>query len=65
MPVFRRFFREHLVKRLPTILGGSLVLLAAGLCQGLLLFALNFVFKDSLKMGGGSTTGVFAWADHA
>ncbi len=65
MSVFRRFFREHLAKRLPTILGGSLVLLAAGLCQGLLLFTLNFVFKDSLKMGGGSATGVFAWADHA
>ncbi len=65
MSVFRRFFKEHLAKRLPTILGGSLLLLAAGLCQGLLLFTLNFVFKDSLKMGGGSTTGVFAWADHA
>ncbi len=65
MSVFRRFFREHLAKRLPTIIGGSLLLLAAGLCQGLLLFTLNFVFKDSLKMGGGSTTGVFAWADHA
>ncbi|MDE3245691.1 MAG: hypothetical protein KGN80_06350, partial [Acidobacteriota bacterium] len=65
MSVFRRFFKEHLARRLPTILGGSLLLLVAGLCQGLLLFTLNFVFKDSLKMGGGSTTGVFAWADHA
>ncbi|MBL0211077.1 MAG: ATP-binding cassette domain-containing protein [Holophagaceae bacterium] len=52
MSVFRRFFKDHLLKYLPLNLGGFLLLMLAGLCQVLLIQTLNFVFKDNLQMGG-------------
>jgi subfamily B ATP-binding cassette protein MsbA len=55
MGSFLRFFREHLKRFLPLIIGGSLLLTLAGACQGLLIGILRFVFEDSLAMGGGTT----------
>ncbi len=65
MSSIRRFYREHLLRFLPAILGGMLLLLAAGLCQSLLIGSLNFVFKDNLHMAptGAKTTGAFAALD--
>ena len=42
------------------------LLLAAGLCQSLLIGSLNFVFKDNLHMAppGAQATGAFAALDH-
>jgi subfamily B ATP-binding cassette protein MsbA len=66
MSSIRRFYREHLLRFLPAILAGMLLLLAAGLCQSLLIGSLNFVFKDNLQMAppGAKTTGAFAALDH-
>jgi subfamily B ATP-binding cassette protein MsbA len=58
MSSFLRFFREHLKRFLPLIIGGSLLLTLAGACQGLLIGLLRFVFSDSLAMGSGNDTGV-------
>ncbi len=65
MSSIRRFYREHLLRFLPAILGGMLLLLAAGLCQSLLIGSLNFVFKDNLHMAppGAKATGAFAALD--
>jgi len=65
MSSIRRFYREHLIRFLPAILGGMLLLLAAGLCQSLLIGSLNFVFKDNLHMApaGVKATGAFAALD--
>ncbi len=62
MSSIRRFYREHLLRFIPAILGGSLLLLAAGLCQGLLIGSLNFVFKENLQMAppGAKAAGAFA-----
>ena len=62
MSSIRRFYREHLLRFIPAILGGSLLLLAAGLCQGLLIGSLNFVFKENLQMAppGVKAAGAFA-----
>jgi subfamily B ATP-binding cassette protein MsbA len=46
-----RFFQEHLRRRLLVILGGSLLLTLAGLCQALMVTTLKFVFEDNLRMG--------------
>jgi len=46
MTNFYRFFREHLRPNLPLIAMGSLLMLLAGLCQGLMLLSLQFVFKN-------------------
>ncbi len=54
MSVFRRFFKDHLLRYLPLNLGGALLLMLAAFCQVLLIQTLNFVFKDNLKMGGPS-----------
>jgi len=54
MSSFLRFFREHLKRFLPLILGGSLLLTLAGACQGLLIGILRFVFEDNLNLGGGA-----------
>jgi subfamily B ATP-binding cassette protein MsbA len=54
MSSFLRFFREHLKRFLPLIVGGSLLLTLAGACQGLLIGLLRFVFSDSLAMGTGT-----------
>ena len=66
MSSIRRFYRDHLIRFLPAILGGMLLLLAAGLCQSLLIGSLNFVFKDNLHMAppGAQATGAFAALDH-
>jgi subfamily B ATP-binding cassette protein MsbA len=66
MSSIRRFYRDHLLRFLPAILGGMLLLLAAGLCQSLLIGSLNFVFKDNLHMApvGAKATGAFAALDH-
>ncbi len=66
MSSIRRFYREHLLRFIPAILGGTLLLLAAGLCQGLLIGSLNFVFKDNLQMApaGAKATGAFAALEH-
>ena len=65
MSSIRRFYREHLIRFLPAILGGMFLLLAAGLCQSLLIGSLNFVFKDNLHMApaGAKATGAFATLD--
>jgi subfamily B ATP-binding cassette protein MsbA len=65
MSSIRRFYREHLIRFLPAILGGMVLLLAAGLCQSLLIGSLNFVFKDNLHMAppGAKATGAFAALD--
>ncbi|MDR3673117.1 MAG: ABC transporter ATP-binding protein [Holophaga sp.] len=52
MSSFSRFFREHLKRFLPLIMGGSLLLALAGACQGLMIGLLRFVLDDSLGMGG-------------
>jgi subfamily B ATP-binding cassette protein MsbA len=66
MSSIRRFYQEHLLRFLPAILGGMLLLLAAGLCQSLLIGSLNFVFKDNLHMAppGAKATGAFAALEH-
>jgi len=66
MSSIRRFYREHLLRFLPAILAGMLLLLAAGLCQSLLIGSLNFVFKDNLHMApsGAKATGAFAALEH-
>jgi len=66
MSSFLRFFREHLKRFLPLIVGGSLLLTLAGACQGLMIGLLRFVLDDSLAMGGGNdpsglTMRVKAW----
>jgi subfamily B ATP-binding cassette protein MsbA len=50
MRSLHRFFLDHLRIHLPTILGGSLLLTLAGLCQGLMVTSLKFVFEDNLGM---------------
>ncbi len=65
MSVFRRFFKDHLLRYLPLNLGGFFLLMLAGLCQGLLIQTLNFVFKDNLKMGGASAMDSLAGAARA
>lgn len=66
MSSIRRFYREHLLRFIPAILGGTLLLLAAGLCQGLLIGSLNFIFKDNLQMAppGAKAVGAFAALEH-
>jgi len=41
-----RFFRDHLKPHAPLIVGASLLLLLAGLCQGALIASIKFVFDD-------------------
>jgi len=65
MSSFLRFFREHLKRFLPLIIGGSFLLTLAGACQGILIGILRFVFEDSLAMGGGSTAATPGVAEHA
>ena len=65
MAVFRRFFKDHLLRYLPMNLGGTLLLTLAGLCQGLLIATLNLVFKDSLKMGAASAVDSLAVVSRA
>ncbi len=65
MAIFRRFFKDHLARYLPLNLGGTLLLTLAGICQGLLIQTLNFVFKDNLKMGSASAVDSLAWAARA
>ncbi len=50
MPSLKRFFQDHLRSHLPLILGGSLLLTLAGLCQGLMVTSLKFVFEENLGM---------------
>lgn len=50
MPSLLRFVRDHLRPHLPLILAGSLLLSLAGLCQGLMVTTLKFVFEDNLGM---------------
>ena len=50
MQSLRRFFQDHLRTHLPLILGGSLLLTLAGLCQGLMVTSMKFVFEDNLGM---------------
>ena len=60
MSSFARFFREHLKRFLPLIIGGSLMLTLAGACQGLLIGILRFVFEDNLNISGGADPGGLA-----
>ena len=46
-----RFYREHLKSYLPLIIGGTLLMVLAGMCQGLMVTTLKFVFEDNLGMG--------------
>ena len=57
MSSFLRFFREHLKRYLPLIIGGSLLLTLAGLCQGLMIGILRFVFDDTLAMASSPVPG--------
>lgn len=52
MHSLQRFFREHMKQYLPIILGGSLLLTLAGVCQTAMIATLQFVFEDNLRMGG-------------
>jgi subfamily B ATP-binding cassette protein MsbA len=60
MSSFLRFFREHLKRYLPLIIGGSFLLTLAGLCQGLMIGILKFVFDDTLAMAATPVPGVDA-----
>jgi subfamily B ATP-binding cassette protein MsbA len=51
MSSFLRFFREHLKRFLPLIVGGSLLLTLAGLCQGAMIGIIQLVFSLLLGMG--------------
>ena len=51
MASFVRFFREHLKRFLPLIIGGSLLLFLAGLCQGAMIAIIQLVFSLLLGMG--------------
>ncbi len=62
MSSFRRFFKDHLLRYLPQNLGGFALLMLAGLCQGLLIMTLKFVFTDNFKMGGAATDNLAALA---
>jgi subfamily B ATP-binding cassette protein MsbA len=50
MTSFFRFFREHLKRFLPLIMGGALLLSLAGTCQAVMIGTLRFVFEDNLGM---------------
>jgi ATP-binding cassette, subfamily B, bacterial MsbA len=52
MSVLGRFYREHLRPYQWSLLGGALLLQLGGVCQGLMVFTLKFVFDDNFKMGG-------------
>ena len=51
MSSFARFFREHLKRFLPLIVGGSVLLSLAGLCQGAMIAIIQLVFSLLLGMG--------------
>ena len=51
MGSFVRFFREHLKRFLPLIIGGSALLFLAGLCQGAMIAIIQLVFSLLLGMG--------------
>jgi len=51
MASFLRFFREHLKRFLPLIVGGSVLLFLAGLCQGAMIGIIQLVFSLLLGMG--------------
>jgi subfamily B ATP-binding cassette protein MsbA len=57
MSSFLRFFREHLKRFLPMIIGGSVLLSLAGMCQGAMLSILNQVLSLQLGMGGRDVPG--------
>lgn len=50
MKSLQRFFHEHLKQFIPTILLGSVLLTLAGLCQGMMITSIKFVFEDNLGM---------------
>jgi subfamily B ATP-binding cassette protein MsbA len=62
MSSLRRFFREHLAPYLLQNLGGFLLLMLAGLCQGALVTTLKFVFEENLGMGAPKGVDAFAAA---
>lgn len=51
MHLIKRFFREHLKAHLWGMIGGSLLLGLAGLCQALMVGTLKYIFEDNFKMG--------------
>jgi len=65
MSSLRRFFREHLWPYLPQNLGGFLLLMMAGLCQGALVTTLKFVFEENLGLGAPKGADAFAAAGAA
>ena len=64
MSSFARFFREHLKRFLPLIVGGSLLLSLAGLCQGAMIAIIQLVFSLLLGMGRVHNASANASAEH-
>jgi subfamily B ATP-binding cassette protein MsbA len=46
MNQIRRFFHDHLRSQVPLMVGATVLLLLAGLCQGALITSIKFVFDD-------------------
>jgi len=51
MSSFFRFYHEHLKRFLPTIAGGSVLMLLAGICQGAMIGIIQLVFTLLVPMG--------------
>jgi subfamily B ATP-binding cassette protein MsbA len=54
MALYLRFYREHLKRFLPTMLGGSLLLTLAGSCQGAMIGITNLIFSILLGVENGT-----------
>ncbi|MCE1228738.1 MAG: ATP-binding cassette domain-containing protein [Firmicutes bacterium] len=53
MGLLLRFYREYLKPYRWSLIGGALLLQLGGVCQSLVIGALQFVFEDNMKMGSG------------
>ena len=66
MRALLRFYREHLLRYLPSIALGALLLVLAGLCHAGLIASIKFVFDDgSLAKDAAPHGGLFAQLDQA
>jgi ATP-binding cassette, subfamily B, bacterial MsbA len=57
-----RFFREHLQRFLPLVLGGSLFMTLAAGCYGLMIATLKLVLEGNLGLSKPSVVDNLAWA---
>lgn len=58
MSNFARFYREHLKRFLPLMVGGSLLLTLAGSCQGAMIGITNLIFSMLMGVKDEASTGV-------